>query len=94
MDKRIRNELVDMIDRTLGEEPNPALIAARQLKAEIELLDEALRTSEEDIDLRLLMWMLRCCFCLAAHNCFYLMQSSSELFSGPSTAKLIKFAAV
>lgn len=40
MDKRIRNELVDMIDRTLGEEPKPALIAARQLKAEIDWLTE------------------------------------------------------
>ena len=40
MDKRVRNELVEMIDRALGEEPKPALIAARQLKAEVDWLTE------------------------------------------------------
>ena len=40
MEKRVRNELVAMIDRALGDEPKPALIAARQLKAEAEWLTE------------------------------------------------------
>lgn len=40
MEKRVRNELVAMIDRALGDEPKPALIAARQLKDEIDWLTE------------------------------------------------------
>ncbi|MEY2523348.1 MAG: hypothetical protein QOJ66_1913 [Ilumatobacteraceae bacterium] len=40
MEQRVRNELVGMIDRALGEEPKPALIAARQLKAEVDWLTE------------------------------------------------------
>jgi len=40
VEKRVRNELVAMIDRALGDEPKPALIAARQLKAEAEWLTE------------------------------------------------------
>jgi hypothetical protein len=40
VENRLRNELVGMIDRALGDEPKPALIAARQLKAEIDWLTE------------------------------------------------------
>jgi len=37
---RLRNELVEMIDRALGADPKAALIASRQLKEEIEWLTE------------------------------------------------------
>jgi len=37
---RIRDELVDMVDRALGDDPKAALIAARQLKEESDWLAE------------------------------------------------------
>lgn len=40
MESRIRNRLVGMIDRTLGEDPKEALIAARELKDEVDWLTE------------------------------------------------------
>ena len=40
MDDRVRNELVDMVDRALGTDPKDALIASCQLKNEVEWLTE------------------------------------------------------
>ena len=40
MDDRVRNELVDMVDRALGTDPKAALIASCQLKHEVEWLTE------------------------------------------------------
>ena len=40
MSHRVREELRDMIDRALGDDPKAALIAARQLKSEVEWLTE------------------------------------------------------
>ncbi len=40
MTSQVRTELVGMIDDALGEEPKRALIAARQLKEEVEWLTE------------------------------------------------------
>jgi hypothetical protein len=40
VDHRVRNELVDMVDRALGNDPKAALIAARQLKNEVEWMTE------------------------------------------------------
>jgi len=37
---RVRDELIGMIDRALGDDPKAALIAARQLKDEVEWLTE------------------------------------------------------
>ena len=37
---RVRDDLVGMLDRTLGSDPKAALIAARDLKAEVEWLTE------------------------------------------------------
>jgi hypothetical protein len=37
---RVRNQLIAMIDRALGDDPKSALIASRELKDEIEWLTE------------------------------------------------------
>jgi hypothetical protein len=40
MEQRVRRELVDMIDRALGDDPKHALIASHQLRKEVEWLTE------------------------------------------------------